>query len=74
MMVKTLFRNSIAQILLLTGISAPERCSRGRFSIVTFHRVLPDADRLAYPFPGLVVTPDELDTFFELLHTTLRLW
>ena len=65
MMVKTLFRNSIAQILLLTGISAPERCSRGRFSIVTFHRVLPDADRLAYPFPGLVVTPDELDTFLS---------
>jgi len=30
---------------------------------VTFHRVLPDADRQIYPFPGLVVTPEELDTF-----------
>ncbi|MGA7750523.1 MAG: polysaccharide deacetylase family protein, partial [Gallionella sp.] len=25
--------------------------------------MLPEADRQAYPFPGLVVTPDELDTF-----------
>ncbi len=64
-MVKTLFRNSLANILFVTGITAPERRGRGRFSIATFHRVLPEADRLAYPFPGLVVTPEELDTFLS---------
>lgn len=45
------------------GITTPERRGRGRLSIVTFHRVLPEADRQAYPFPGLVVTPEELDAF-----------
>ncbi len=34
----------------------------GHLSIVTFHRVLPEADRQNYPFPDLVVTPEELDT------------
>ncbi len=65
MMVKTLFRNCIAQILFLTGITAPERRGHGRLSIATFHRVLPEADRLSYPFPGLVVTPEELDAFLR---------
>ncbi|MDH4234375.1 MAG: polysaccharide deacetylase family protein [Gallionella sp.] len=41
----------------------PERRSCGRLSIVTFHRVLPETERQAYPFPGLVVTPEELDAF-----------
>ena len=63
MSAKTLLRNSIAQILFLSGFTAPERRGRGRFSIATFHRVLPEAERQAYPFPGLVVTPEELDNF-----------
>lgn len=34
---------------------------------MTFHRVLPEAERLAYPYPGLVVTPQELDAFLTYL-------
>jgi len=44
-------------------LTAPAWRGRRRLSIVTFHRVLPEADRLVYPYPGLVVTPEELDEF-----------
>lgn len=60
---KTIFRNNIARLLFKIGLTTPERRGRRRLSIVTFHRVLPEADRQAYPFPGLVVTPEELDAF-----------
>jgi peptidoglycan/xylan/chitin deacetylase (PgdA/CDA1 family) len=63
MSVKTNLRNGAAQLLFLMGLTAPKRRSRGRLSIVTFHRVLPAAERQAYPYPGLVVTPQELDAF-----------
>jgi peptidoglycan/xylan/chitin deacetylase (PgdA/CDA1 family) len=62
---KTLLRNSIARLLFIAGITTPERRGRGRLSIATFHRVLPEADRQAYPFPGLAVTPEELDAFLS---------
>ncbi len=55
-------RNGIARILSLSGLTSPDRRGRGRLSIATFHRVLPEAEREAYPFPGLAVTPKELDT------------
>lgn len=60
---KTIFRNNIARLLFLMRLTIPAQRSRGRLSIATFHRVLPEADRQAYPFPGLVVTPEELDAF-----------
>lgn len=63
MTAKIILRNSIAQLLFLTGITSPGQRGQGRLSIATFHRVLPEADRQAYPFPGLVVTPEELDKF-----------
>ena len=67
MSLKKEFRNSIARLLSLTGLTSPERCGRGHLSIATFHRVLPEDQRQTYPFPGLVVTPDELDTFLTYL-------
>lgn len=67
MTAKTALRNSLARLLLLMGITAPERRHGGRLSIATFHRVLPEAERRAYPFPGLVVTPEELDVFLGYL-------
>ncbi|OGC91546.1 MAG: hypothetical protein A2W25_03640 [candidate division Zixibacteria bacterium RBG_16_53_22] len=63
MSAKTILRNSVARLIFQMGITRPERCSRGRLSIVTFHHVLPEADRQAYPYSGLVVTPEELDAF-----------
>jgi peptidoglycan/xylan/chitin deacetylase (PgdA/CDA1 family) len=62
---KALISKGAAQLLFLTGLTAPSRRSRGRFSIVTFHRVLPEPKRRAYPYPGLVVTPQELDTILK---------
>ncbi|MGH6801854.1 MAG: polysaccharide deacetylase family protein, partial [Methyloceanibacter sp.] len=64
---KTRLRNSAAQFLFLTGLTAPRRRGRGRLSVVTFHRVLPEAERQAYPYPGLVVTPQELDAVLTYL-------
>ena len=65
MSVKTSLRNAVAQLLYLAGVTAPRRRGRGNLSIVTFHRVLPAAERAAYPYPGLVVTPQELDAFLS---------
>ncbi len=59
---RALLRNSAARALYLTGLTSPKRCARGRLSIVTFHRVLPARERETYPYPGLVVTPEELDS------------
>lgn len=63
MSIKAGIRDRVSQLLYLTGVTSPEWRGRGRFSIVTFHRVLPDAERQAYPFPGLAVTPEEFDSF-----------
>ena len=63
MSAKTRLRDSAARLLFLTGLTAPELGSRRRLTIATFHHVLPDAERKVYPYPGLVVTPQELDMF-----------
>lgn len=63
MSTKTFLRNGAAGFLFLTGVTAPQRRAAGRLSIATFHRVLHEAERQAYPFPGLAVTPEELDAF-----------
>jgi peptidoglycan/xylan/chitin deacetylase (PgdA/CDA1 family) len=63
MSVKNNIRNIVAQFLYLMGVTSPSWRRRGQFSIVTFHRVLPEVERQAYPFPGLAVTPEEFDSF-----------
>lgn len=63
MSAKITIRNSIARLLFLLGITSPRQRGRGRLSIATFHRILPEADLQDYPYPGLVVTPEDLDTF-----------
>lgn len=62
---KTIIRNNIARLLYGIGVTRPNRCGNSLLSIATFHRVLPEFERRAYPFPGLAVTPDELDTFLS---------
>ena len=63
MSLKARLRDSVARALFKAGLTAPERRGRGRLSIATFHRVLTAAEREAYPYPGLAVTPQELDAF-----------
>ena len=58
---KTVLRNSLASALYAAGLTAPARRHAGKLSIVTFHRVLPAPERAVYPYPGLAVTPEELD-------------
>lgn len=58
---KTVLRNSLASAFFAAGLTAPARRHSGRLSIVTFHRVLPEGERTVYPYPGLAVTPEELD-------------
>ena len=68
---KTLVRDAVAWSLQRTGLSAPRR-RRDELTIATFHRVLPEELRQAYPFPGLAVTPEELDfflTYFRARYT-----
>ncbi len=66
---KALLRSSAARLLYIAGVTAPKRRARGRFSIIAFHRVLPQFERDAYPYPGLVVTPEELDSLLAYFST-----
>lgn len=65
MNIKVALRNFIAKLLFQLGLTAPKHRGKKRLSIVTFHRVLSETERLSYPFPGLATTPDELDFFLS---------
>src|SRR4051812_44274787 len=64
---KSTLREAAARLLFHSGLTAHGWRARGRLSIATFHRVLPDAQRRVYPFPGLVVTPEELGAILGYL-------
>jgi peptidoglycan/xylan/chitin deacetylase (PgdA/CDA1 family) len=64
---KMSIRNSVARLLSKIGLTSPALRGYGKLSVATFHRVLPEAERQAYPFPGLAVTPEELDIFLIYL-------
>lgn len=63
MILKSALRNCLAKTLYLSGLTSPARQLVSKLSVVTFHRVLPDNERAEYPYPGLVITPRELDAF-----------
>jgi peptidoglycan/xylan/chitin deacetylase (PgdA/CDA1 family) len=67
MSAKTVLRGGLADVLFLTGVTAPRRRSDGQFTVVTFHRVLNEEQRQRYPYPGLVVTPQELEAIITFL-------
>ncbi len=50
-----------APLLFALGATRPALSARGKLTIATFHRVLPEADLAAAPLPGLCVTPRFLD-------------
>ncbi|SHG11451.1 Glycosyltransferase involved in cell wall bisynthesis [Microbulbifer donghaiensis] len=61
--VKRLARDTLGKALAISGRSSPAARHGDNLTVVTFHRVLPDALRRQYPFPRLAVTPQELDWF-----------
>lgn len=63
MRAKAAVRDALARVLYSTGLTAPRRRGWGRFTVATFHRVLPETERRVYPYSGLVVTPEELDAY-----------
>ncbi|MGE3532903.1 MAG: polysaccharide deacetylase family protein [Steroidobacteraceae bacterium] len=63
--VRSVIKNALARILFASRLTSPYWRGRGRLSIATFHRVLPKEDRNHYPYPGLAVTPQELDTLLS---------
>jgi peptidoglycan/xylan/chitin deacetylase (PgdA/CDA1 family) len=65
MSIKIALRTALSATLHLSGWTSSARCHRHKLCIVTFHRVLPAADRASYPYPGLVVTPEELDFLLQ---------
>ncbi len=60
---KATIRDTLASGLRISRLSDPRVAGRGRLHIATFHRVLPEIYRRAYPIPGLCVTPEELRFF-----------
>ena len=60
-----LSRDIVANILSLSKITQAINRHKDKLLIVTFHRVLPEDERDQYPYPGLVVTPEELRWFLN---------
>lgn len=54
-------RDVVGEGLAAIGATSPALWARGRLTVVTFHRVLPEDERARYPLRGLAVTPEELD-------------
>lgn len=57
----------MATLFSLIGLSSFDRHSRDSLLIITFHRILPEKLRSLYPYPGLVVSPDELEWILRTL-------
>ncbi|MEE9330834.1 MAG: polysaccharide deacetylase family protein [Methylophilaceae bacterium] len=62
---KGFIRDLITDSLWQLGFTNPQRNSKNKLSVMTFHRVLPEALRKQYPYEGLCVTPEELDWFCD---------
>jgi peptidoglycan/xylan/chitin deacetylase (PgdA/CDA1 family) len=56
-------RSLLVGLLYRSGVTKPSRAGRGRLTVVTFHRVLPEALRREYPLPQLAVTVEQLASF-----------
>jgi peptidoglycan/xylan/chitin deacetylase (PgdA/CDA1 family) len=63
--VRRAIRELAGSLLWTLGLTLPERAGRGRLTVVTFHRVLPERHRREYPLPGLAVTPEDLAWFVD---------
>lgn len=69
---KHLIRDVAAVLLDKLGVTRPARRNAGCLTIATFHRVLPEERRREYPYPGLTVTPEELDWLLSYFSAHFR--
>lgn len=58
---KSVITDFLATFFSLIGLSSFGWNSRNSLLIITFHRVLPEELRCLYPYPGLAVSPEELE-------------
>ncbi len=65
---RTAARDVIAQGLFTLGCTQPARAARGCLTVVTFHRVLPDAALSQYPLPEIAVSVSEFQWFLAFFH------
>lgn len=63
---KSRLRDVVGEVLHRTGWSSPQRWAKDKLTIVTFHRVLPEALLHEYPIPEIAVTPEELKHFLRV--------
>ena len=64
---KLFVTDCLAIFFSLIGLSSFGWHSRNSLLIITFHRVLPENLRCLYPYPGLVVSPEELEWILRTL-------
>jgi peptidoglycan/xylan/chitin deacetylase (PgdA/CDA1 family) len=60
-------RDAVAHLGAASRFTRAGRARADGLTVVTFHRVLPEARRARYPHPGLAVTPGELDFVLDAL-------
>lgn len=56
-------RDIAGSLLLAAGVTRPARAARGRLTIVTFHRVLPEEQLREYPIEEIAVSVEEFGWF-----------
>ncbi|NJO15305.1 MAG: polysaccharide deacetylase family protein [Thioploca sp.] len=66
---RPLIRDMVGELLYKTGLTKPAQEGNHYFTIVTFHRVLPENQLKSYPLAEIAVTPEELTWFIKVLVT-----
>ena len=67
MNIKYRSRDVIINLLLKLGLSSATFSNKNNFTIITFHRILPQKLRNQYPLPILAMTPEELQWTISVL-------
>lgn len=62
-------RDMVGELLYQVGLTKPAGKGNHYFTIVTFHRVLPENQLKSYPLAEIAITPEELAWFIEVLGT-----
>jgi peptidoglycan/xylan/chitin deacetylase (PgdA/CDA1 family) len=61
-----LVRDVAGAALLAVGVTSPARAAKGRLTVVTFHRVLPEEALREYPIGEIAVSVEEFGWFVEV--------